>query len=72
MTKAKKNLTSDTFLEITLVLLITAFICLIGNLIYAWAVSRGSGPVNWAANFAESVPGLLILCAIAWVGLILG
>ncbi|MCI1959428.1 MAG: hypothetical protein LKJ25_07385 [Clostridia bacterium] len=72
MAKAKEKLTSDTFLEFTLVLLITAFICLIGNLIYAWAAARGAGPVDWGANFVQSVPGLLILCGISWVGLVMG
>jgi hypothetical protein len=72
MSRVKKNLTSDDFLEFTLILLITAFICFIGNLLYMWAVSRGNTPVNWVTNFVGSVPGILILCGIAWLGMVLG
>jgi hypothetical protein len=70
--KAKEKLTGDSFLEFTLILLITAVICLVGNLFYAWAVARGAGPVDWMANFSGSIPGLLILCGIAWLGTVMG
>ena len=68
MAKARKKLTSDSFLEFTLIILITAVICLVGNLLYTWAGSRGTAPMDWASTFVGSIPGLLILCALAWIG----
>ena len=54
----KKKLTLDEFLEYTLVMLIIAAVALIGN----WVSSK------FTASFAESLPGILILFGIAFVG----
>ena len=54
----KKKLTLDEFLEYTLIMLIIAAVALIGN----WVSSK------FTASFAESLPGILILFGIAFVG----
>ncbi len=54
----KKKLTLDEFLEYTLIMLIIAAVALIGN----WVSSK------FTASLAESLPGILILFGIAFVG----
>ena len=54
----KKKLTLDEFLEYTLIMLIIAAVALIGN----WVSSK------FTASFAESLPGILILFGISFVG----
>ena len=56
MEKAKKGLTLDTFLEYCLIMLLITAIAYIGNWIYS------------DFGLMESLPGILILLAIAFVG----
>ncbi len=70
-TGAKARLTKESFIEFTLVIVITTAIVFVDNAINAWRASLGVSEFSWATTITESVPGLLILLGIAWLGLFL-